>query len=186
MTDIDDRSAPSDTEPTRTVDDSLTTEGKPAPRGRRWLLPAGLGVILTVLLGTSAWLYWGDPGVDESPVAVARQEAANFFTLDYSHADADLARVLDLAADPFKQQYAAQQAAVKGGLVDKKLTMSAAIPDNGTAIEYEHGDNAQVLVAVNATTRDVSGASQVNRYRVRVQLARSGGQWRVSQFNQVG
>jgi Mce-associated membrane protein len=174
-----------------TVDTLLSAadpELPPRPR-RRWhrVVPVMLSVVLVGLLAASGWLWWsGRQVLDDAPVAVARQEAQNFFSLSYHQAPADTARVLDLATGAFKQQYTAQQTSVQQGLISKALTLTAQVPDNGTAIEYEHGDSAQVLVAVNATTTTTDGKNQVNRYRVRVDLTREQDRWLVSAFNQVG
>jgi len=155
-------------------------------RQRRWLLPATLGLLIVALLGTSWWLWRrSTAATDDAPMAVARVEAQNFFTLNYQHPDADLDRVLSLAADPFKAQYGAQRDAVAKGLVDKKLTLTAQVPENGTALEYRSGDSAQVLVAVDTTTT-ADGRSETNRYRVRVRLARGANGWLVADLTQVG
>jgi Mce-associated membrane protein len=152
-----------------------------------WLLPALLGVLIVALLGTSLWLWRrSTPASDDAPAAIARVEAQNFFTLNYLHPDADLDRVVSLATDPFKAQYSAQRDAVAKGLVEKKLTLTARVPDNGTALEYRNGDSAQVLVAVDATTATADGHSETNRYRVRVRLARTAAGWLVADLTQVG
>jgi Mce-associated membrane protein len=162
----------------------IRTQSRPrAP----WLLPAVLGVLIVALLGTSLWLWRrSTPAGDDAPAAVARAAAQNFFTLSYLHPDADLDRVLSLATDPFKTRYSAQRDAVAKGLVEKKLTLTAQVPDNGTALEYRNGDSAQVLVAVDATTATAAGNRETNRYRVRVRLARSVAGWLVADLTQVG
>lgn len=152
-----------------------------------WILPTMLSLLLVGLLTASALLWLGSrQQLDEAPLAVARQEAQNFFTLDYRHIDENLDRVESIATGPFKQQFAKKRDQVKKAVVGKKLRLTATIPDNGTAIEYEHGYHAQVLVAVNATTRTETGGADNNRYRARVQLIRQNGNWRVSGVNQVG
>jgi cytoskeletal protein RodZ len=166
---------------TRTL--TRTLRGPRAP----WLVPSLLGVLIVALLGTSLWLWRrSTQASDDAPAAVARVEAQNFFTLNYLHPDADLDRVLSLATDPFKAQYSAQRAAVAKGLVEKRLTLTARVPDNGTALEYRNGDTAQVLVAVDATTATAAGQSGTNRYRVRVRLARTAAGWLVADLTQVG
>jgi len=154
---------------------------------RRWLLPVMLGGLIVALLSTSLWLWHrSTPANDDAPVTVAKLAAQDFFTLNYLHPDADLDRVLSRTADPFKAQYSAQRDAVKQGLVDKKLTLTAKVPENGTALEYRSGDNAQVLVAVDATTATGDGHSETNRYRVRVRLACEANGWLVTDLTQVG
>lgn len=162
--------------------------GQARTRARpRWLLPALLSVVLTALLVASLLLWLNQrETLDEAPVTVARQEAQNFFSLDYRHADADIDRVLAVATDPFKKQYSDQRDTIKKSLTDKKLTVSATVPDNGAAIEYLKDDRAQVLVAVNAKTTAGSAGTDDNRYRARIQLTKVNGDWLVSGVNQVG
>lgn len=154
---------------------------------RAVLLPALLGVLLVGLVATSLWLWRRTvPPSDDAPVAVARQAAQNFFTLSFQHPDEDLDRVLRFATDPFKSQYAARREEIKRALVDKKLTLTARIPENGSALEYRHGNEARVLVAVDGKTVTVDGRSETNRYRVRVRLVHLPSGWLVSDLTQVG
>ncbi|NKQ57749.1 hypothetical protein HFP15_33305 [Amycolatopsis sp. K13G38] len=159
----------------------------PAKPRLRTVVPVALVIILLGLIVTGGVVWWrGRQTLDEGPQAVARQEAQNFFSLDFHSADADMARVLDLAADPFKADYTGKQQDVRQGLTSKSLVLTAALPDNAAAIEYEHGDTADVLVAVDVTTKTPNGQQEVARNRVREQLKLIDGRWLVAQFNQVG
>jgi Mce-associated membrane protein len=165
--------------------DDVTTHVTAATR--QWLLPSVLAAALIGLLATSAVL-WLDQrrGLDEGAVTVARQQAVNFFSLDYRHADHDLDRVLGLATGDFKSEYAAHKGALAESLAAKKIVISATVPGKGTATEYLHGDHAQVLVAVDVTTKQARGPARNNRYRTRVELTRVDGHWLVSGMDQVG
>lgn len=152
-----------------------------------WVLPVLLGLVVVGLLATSLWMWRrAVPVHSDGAIAVARLEAENFFTLSYQRADQDVERVLGLATEPFRSEYAAQRDAVKSSLVDKRLTLAAEIPEAGAALEYQHASNAQVIVAVNATTTTADGRSETNRYRMRVHLVRANGGWLVSNLTQVG
>jgi len=158
-----------------------------ARRTLRAAVPVSLTIVLAgLLVPIGLHLSRGRPTIDDGPVAVARQEAQNFFSLDYRTGPADTQRVLDLATNPFKADYASKRSQVQTGLTLKKLHLTATITDNATALEYEHGANAWVLVAVDSTTEQAGGPSQSNHYRVRVELTRIDSSWRVAQFNQVG
>src|SRR5579862_5555815 len=74
--------------------------------------------------------------VDPGMLVAARQEATNFFSLDYRHASADVDKVLALATGTFKSQYAARRTEVVTGVTSKQLIVTAAIPQNGAAVEY--------------------------------------------------
>ena len=158
----------------------------PASR-RSWIVPGILVVLLVALLGTSA-VIWSHHGRDTDPgmLVSAKLEANNFFSLDYRHADKDVDRVLALATGKFKNDYSARRQQVVDGVVKKKLVVTAAIPQDGAAVELVNGSHGQVLVAVDVTTTTADGASTLNRYRARVFLTRQGGHWLVSDLNQVG
>lgn len=152
------------------------------------IIPAALAIVLAGLVATPAWLWWSQrDDIDQSATAVARQQVINFFSLDHRHVDADLDRVMALATGKFKQQYAKQRDRVEQGVRKKKLVVAAEVPDSGAALEYQRGDRAQVLVAVDATTTGKTKEnSKTNRYRVRLALQRVDGQWLVSEINQAG
>lgn len=139
-------------------------------------------VVLMALLAASAVLWFGQrSSLDEGATATARQETLNFFGLDYLHADKDLDAVIALATGSFKSEFAAQRDVLKASLVAKKVEMTADLPENGTAVEFESDSEAQVLVAVDVTTNGVT-----NRYRARVELDKVDGEWLVSGMEQVG
>jgi hypothetical protein len=150
------------------------------------VVPAVLAAALVALLAASTWLWW-DRRSEADPAAevIARRQAINFFSLDYRHIDADLDRVLALSTGEFRKQYADQRDRVRQGVAKQKLVVTAEVPESGTALEYQHDDAAQVLVAVDATTSGRT-VKETNRYRVRLGLRKVDGQWLVSQINQVG
>lgn len=144
-----------------------------------------LGLALAALVGTSAWLWWNDrQSIDGGAAAVARQQAINFFSLDHRHIDDDLDRVLALSTGEFKGSYAGQRQRIVERIVQRKAVVSASVGDDAAALEYQHGDHAQVLVAVDATTKAKDG-SQTQHYRVRMTLRRIDDSWLVSEIKQV-
>lgn len=147
----------------------------------RWI-QVGLGAVLIALLITSAvLLLHAGPSTDPGMVVAAREEATNFFSLDYNRANADIDRVLALATGSFKTEYASKRDAILAGVAQKKLVVTSVIPQNGAAVEFVQGDRGQVLVAVDVTT-----GGSVQRYRTRVLLTRVDGHWLVSGLDQVG
>lgn len=158
----------------------------PASR-RSWIVPGVLAVLVLALLSTSAVL-WSQRGRDVDPgmLVAARQQAKNFFSLDYRHADADVDRVLALSTGSFKKEYSSRRKEVVSGVIEKKLVVTASIPQQGAAVEFVDGDHGQVLVAVDVSTGTLTGATTQNRYRTRIVLTRVQGHWLVSDLNQVG
>jgi hypothetical protein len=156
---------------------------------KKLLLPALAGVLAVGLAGTAAFLeVSSDDGVDPGMVVVARQQATNFFSLDHRRADEDVDRVLALATGTFKKEYAAQREQIVKGVTDKKLVVTAEIPEDGAAVEFYDDDQARVLVAVDVTTTGSTASAEPteNRYRTRVLLTKVGDTWLVSGLNQVG
>lgn len=155
---------------------------------KRWGIPGVLFLCLAALLVTSYVSYQGrGPKTDPGMLVTARQQARNFFTLDYRHPDADVDRVLALATGTFKKEYADRRDEVEAGVRKKKLIVTAAIPADGVAVELVDGDRGQVIAAVDVTTGSADGAQPTqNRYRTRLILTKVDGRWLVSGLEQVG
>lgn len=148
----------------------------------RRLVPMLLVAALVALLATSLVLWLGERrSLDDGAAVVARQEAMNFFSLDYRNAYEDLDAVLALATGDFKAEYAAQRDKLAESLAAQKVVMTAEVPENGTAIEFQADLRAAVLVAV-----DVTSGSATSRYRARLHLTKVDNRWLVSGIDQVG
>lgn len=154
---------------------------------REGVVPTILTVVLIGLLAASALLWWqGREQLDPAPVAVAKEEAANFFSLDHRSAQEDVDRVLSLATGDFKKEYASKADEIVDGVVAKKLVVTAGVPREGAGIEYLDESSARVLVAVDVSTTNSSGEREDNRYRTRVKLELVDDVWLVSGLEQVG
>jgi Mce-associated membrane protein len=153
---------------------------------RAWLVPGLLSVLLIGLLATSATLWSRQQeAIDSGVLVVAREQATNFFSLDHRHPDEDVDRVLDLATGTFKKDYAAKRKEIVSGVRRKKLIVTAHVPPDGVAVEFQSDHHAQAIVAVNVTTT-AGGTTEEARYRTRLKLSRVNGSWLVSAVNQVG
>jgi Mce-associated membrane protein len=186
-------------EPTVPAPETVASPAAPADPGtgarRGLLVVVAAVVVLLVLAGagvaTFLVLRGGDdkaPLVDPEVLVTARQEAVNFFTLDYRKAGEDADKVLALATGTFKDQYQANKAALVQQLAAKKLITTGTIPADGAAVEFVHGDHAQVLVVIDVARTNAlkAGASDSLRNRARVLLTEVRGHWLVSGVNQVG
>jgi len=125
------------------------------------------------------------PAVESALIEVARAEAVAFFSLDHRTVEADVEKVLALATGEFKEQYAANKAQVVAQVKEKKLISVATIPEEGVAVEFISGDQAQILVVVDVARRIGSKADQL-RNRARILATLVDGRWLVSGVNQVG
>jgi len=158
-----------------------------AQRSRERLLTLALAVLLVVLLATAGVLWWrqrDDPTA--AVVTSARTAAETFFDLDHASIDDDLDAMAALATGDFASAYGKERERLAEQVRSKKLVITAQVPESGTAVEYLHDDDAQVLVAVAATTTGQGGAAQTARYRMRVVLVHTDGRWLVSDLEQVG
>jgi len=166
---------------------------------RPWFVPALLTLVLVALLATSAVLWvQRDDTVDRDDsvgapasaslgmVVAARQGAVAFFSLDYRHAQQDVDAVIALATGEFRTEYTAQSADVVTSVTEKKLVTVAVVPPDGVAVEYAHGDEGQVLVAVDVTKTQGTAEPVVQRTRARIMLERVDGAWLVSNVQEVG
>ena len=151
-------------------------------------LPLVLAVVLVALLATSAWFWLDDRGDDGrgSASTAARTAAVTFFSLDHDHASANIDRLLAMSTGRFKTDYAKQRSALEKQVQSKQLTVTARVPENGTALEYLSPTRSQVLVAVDTTTALTNGRGEKGSYRIRVVLSKVDSKWLVSDLEQVG
>jgi Mce-associated membrane protein len=128
-----------------------------------------LGVVVSlVLAGVCGWLgyrAYQARAADQSRqlfIDVGKQGAVNLTTIDYTHAEVDVKRILDSATGQFHDEFSSRS----GPFVD--VVQKAQSKSSGTVteagVESMTADEGQVLVAVtvNTTTRGV--ADQQPRY----------------------
>lgn len=169
-----------------------SAEGE-APGRRARMLAVGppllLATVLVGLLATSAWFWYdarrGDDG-KAAALTAGRSAAVLFFSLDQNHVRANVDQLLARSTGSFKKEYAAQRGRLESQVRAKQLTVTASVANNGTALEFLSPVRAQVLVAVDTTTRIPGGHSEKSAYRTRVVLSRVGDRWLVSGLEQVG
>lgn len=178
-------------------------EARPGPSGLS--APTGqrvrtIGVVVLVLALAAATLWWL-VGRDEEPpaaqpqgdraaaVAVARQVATNFFSLDHETVEDDIAAVESLATGTLAETYSARSADLARDVRRRQLVVTAELPEDGTAVEALSADAASILVSVDASSvagkGEGAGKEQVTLYRVRVTLVPVDGDWRASGLEQV-
>jgi Mce-associated membrane protein len=139
--------------------------------------------------GWAAWGAWQDQqgqDLDRAPVGAAEKVARDFFSLDHRTLDKDMDKVRAQATGEFEQQYEKQSADLRKAVEQKKLVLTARVPDDGSAVEYLGEDSVWVLVSVDVHTESASAAPQDSRYRTRVVLDRDGDEWLVSRLERVG
>lgn len=123
---------------------------------------------------------------DGAGLAVAKDEAINFFDLDYRRIEDDIDQVLGLATGEFAADYAQQRQRLAAAVRQKHAVWTATIPENGTAVEYAGDDVASVLLAIDVARSTDGVAGPPERERVRLVLTYTNGTWLVSEFQEVG
>ena len=80
----------------------------------------------------------------------------------------------------------ARTADLRKAVQQKKLVLTARVPDDGAAVEYLGKDSAWVLVSVDVHTESAGSSPEDSRYRTRVVLDKDGDDWLVSRLERVG
>src|ERR1700738_579079 len=149
-------------------------------------LAAALGLIMCVALaGLVGWLgvqaYQSHQRDQQRAlfVQIARQGAVNLTTIDYTHADADVQRILDSATGTFYDDFAKRSQPFIDVVKQAKSTSQGTVTESGLASTER--DTAQVLVAVTVTTSSAGAQEQQPRaWRMRISVQRLGDEAKVS------
>jgi len=151
------------------------------------LLAVLVGVIAVVALGTlTGWLGFGAYRAYQAEqlrqlfLQTARQSAINLTTIDWEHADSDVARVLDSASGTLHDDFAARSQPLVEAVKTLKSKSVGTITEAG--VESTSGDAAQVLVVASVKTTLVNQPEQPPRsWRMRLSVQKvADGQAKVS------
>jgi Mce-associated membrane protein len=116
---------------------------------------------------------------EKAAVLAARDLALSLDTYDYSHLDADFAKVLAGSTDPFKTQYAGTSAKLKALLVQYKATATSTIGAAGVAAHT--GSTVTVILFVDQTvTNTNTPQSRIDRNRLQLTMRKVHGRWLAS------
>jgi Mce-associated membrane protein len=156
------------------------------PRRSHVRLAMAVGLVTTVALaGLGGWLgfrayQWNETQHQRALfVAVARQGAVNLTTIDYNEADADVQRILNSATGGFYDDFSKRSQPFVDVLKQTRSKSEGTVTEAG--LESEHGDTAQVLVAVTVKTANAGAQEQAPRlWRMRIGVQRVGDGAKVS------
>ncbi|HYB82503.1 MAG TPA: tetratricopeptide repeat protein, partial [Mycobacterium sp.] len=156
----------------------------PAKSGIRTAMIMGLTVIVA-LGGLGGWLGYRAYQSQQAEqkrnlfLQVGRQGALNLTTIDYSHADADIQRILDSATGTFHDDFQRRSSAFVEVLKKAQSKTEGAITEAG--LESVSGDSARVLVAVSVKTSSLGATDQQPRnWRLRIDVQKVGDGAKVS------
>jgi Mce-associated membrane protein len=138
----------------------------------------GLGALAGVA-AVCGWLtdaYHRQHVADQQEAAylqTARQGALNLTTIDWQHADTDIARILDLSTGQFRDDFSARAQDFTTVVKQTQSRTEGTIVDAG--IEVETLTGAQVLVAINVKSILGDQPEQHSRgWRMRIFVERDG------------
>ena len=182
-----DEPAPVDTaEKDGDSDKSVETQDQPKNRLTRWrhrvtprLSRAGSALVASALqvaavAGLVGWLGYQAYGKHRADtrralfVQVARQGAVNLTTINYTEVDTDVQRILDLATGAFRDDFEQRSKPFIEVVKAAQSKSEGTVTDAG--LESQHGDTAQVLVAVAVKSRTAGGEEAPREWRMRLEV----------------
>jgi len=141
-------------------------------------------VIVATLAGLAGWLGYRAYQKHEAQaqrdlfVQVARQGAVNLTTIDYTHVDADVQRILDSAIGAFRDDFEQRSKPFIEVVKAAQSKSEGTVTDAG--LESQRGDSAQVLVAVAVKSRTAGGEQSPREWRMRIEVRSVGDDAKVS------
>lgn len=115
---------------------------------------------------------------------VGRQAALNLTTINYTHVDADVQRILDSSTGAFHDDFRNRSQAFIEAVRQSQSTTEGSITESG--LESVQDDTAQVLVAVSVKTSNAGAAQQEPRaWRMRIDVQSFGDNAKVSRVQFV-
>jgi Mce-associated membrane protein len=157
-----------------------------------WL--ALVALLVPVVVSAVLW-RWQAGQVDDREAAQATDRAAlnaatretiDWATVDYRRIDEFVSSVEKGATGEFLQQFKQSETALRTLIRTNQSVQVPTIPKDGAALLERRGDEARVLIVMDA---DVSNKStrtpQPRQYRLQVTVTRVGGEWLTSKLELV-
>ena len=150
-----------------------------------------LGLALLVPVAAAAGLWqWQRSELDDARTSQAEDRAAlnaatretlAWASVDYRKTDEYVASVEATATGEFLQQFQESEKALRQLLATNKSVQVPTIPEGGAGLLERDGDQARVLVAMDATvTNKASTTPQPRQYRLQLTLDKVDGEWLTS------
>ncbi|MGW6421494.1 hypothetical protein ACWF82_02370 [Nocardia sp. NPDC055053] len=162
----------------------------PTHRRRRRMLTAAATLVLISAVVASGYLTWhhqrtaGEADRIAEFAAAAEHGVVALTSLDFSHADQDVRRVLDLSTGAFRSDFEGRATDFTTVIEQSKVATAGRV--TAAAVESMTGDTAVVLVAATSQVTNSAGAQQEPRtWRLSVTVTRDGGQLKMSKVEFV-
>ena len=160
--------------------------------GRRSRLSAallGLALVLPVAASVVVWQWQAGElrdaedarAADRAVVDAATRQTLAWASVDYREADEYVATVEEGATGEFLAQFQESEDALRQLLKSNRSVQVPTIPEGGAGLLERNGDEARVLIAMDATVTNKSAKTpQPRQYRLQVTLQESDGEWLTS------
>lgn len=131
-------------------------------------------VVVAALAGLTGWLGYRAYQEREAQaqrdlfVQTARQGAVNLTTISYTEIDTDVQRILDLATGAFRDDFEQRSKPFMELVKAAQSVSEGTVTDAG--LESQHGDSAQVLVAVAVKSRTAGGEEAPREWRMKIEV----------------
>jgi Mce-associated membrane protein len=139
----------------------------------RWVVVLSVGLVLTTG-GLAGWLGYRalqaqqEAALGAMFVEMARLEALDLTTIDYTHADSDVHRILDGATGKFRDDFQSRSQPLVDVVKRAQSKSQGTITQAG--LESVHQDSARVLLAVAVTTTYAGNQSDSKAWRMRIDM----------------
>lgn len=179
------------------VEPEPTPPAESAAAPRRRLRPAvytalavtAVVVICGLLAGSGYMIWYHHNAVEQRQrsaafAAAARQGVVNMLSMDFKKAKEDVQRVIDSSTGEFRDDFQKRAADFTSVVEQSKVVTEGAVAV--TAVQSMTEDSAVVLVLGNERVTNAAGAKDEPRtFRLRVSVARDGGQIKLSKVEFV-
>jgi hypothetical protein len=154
-------------------------------RGRRRSVPV-LSALLLLLVAAAAFLWFTRPGesavlTDDYAEALqaARSGVVDLTSFDYLTLDDDIEQIRRVATGDLRDESVAQLEQRRQQITDAEAVVNTEVV--GAGVTRAGADEATVLLVIQSTQESNAGPqAQIVRYRIEVELERSGDRWLLS------
>lgn len=143
-----------------------------AASARRGVLLFGIAALIAVV-ALGAWLGYRDYETRASQrnhdlfLDVGRQAAADLTSIDYNDVDADLQRITENSTGSFRDDFRQRAPSFAEFVRQIKSISEGTVSEAG--VESQHGNEAQVIVAIKVNASSADGGALEQRYwRMRI------------------
>ena len=155
--------------------------GRLSPVGRALVASALVVATLTGLTGWSGYRAYEQHKAQVQRdlfLQTARQGAVNLTTINYTEIETDVQRILDLATGAFRDDFEHRSKPFIELVKAAQSKSEGTVTDAG--LESQHGDSAQILVAVAVKSRTAAGEEAPREWRMKIEVKSVGEEAKMS------